>query len=84
MVLHDVKRRILPSYWLAKGLTNSPPELRGFAMLTVKWEECSHISARIHRLSFRENKPKTRTFSMIEKRAFWAGFGENWVYKFWH
>ncbi len=32
---------------------------------------------------FRENKPKTLIFSH-RKRAFWACFRENWVYKFGH
>ncbi len=40
-------------------------------------------SAWIYRPSFRENKPKTLGFSH-RKRAFWAGFRENWVYKFGH
>ena len=35
--------------------------------------------ARIYRPSFHENKPKTPVFSH-RKRAFWACFGENWVY----
>jgi hypothetical protein len=38
-------------------------------------------SARIYGPSFRENKPKTLVFSH-RKRAFWADFRENWVYKF--
>ncbi len=76
MVLHGVKRRILPSYWLAKGLTNSPPELRGFVMLTVQWEECSHISARICRASFRENKPKTLVFQWLENERFGLVFAK--------
>ncbi len=42
-----------------------------------------YIRARIHRPSVRENKPKTLVFSN-RKRAFWAGFRENWVYKFGH
>jgi hypothetical protein len=40
-------------------------------------------SARIYRPSFHENKPKTLAFSN-RKRAFWACFRENWVYKFGH
>ncbi len=32
---------------------------------------------------FRENKPKTLVISNW-KRAFWAGFRENWVYNFGH
>ncbi len=32
---------------------------------------------------FRENQPK-RSFSIKWKRAFWACFRENWVYKFGH
>ncbi len=43
----------------------------------------SEPSARIYRPSFRENKPKTLVFSH-RKRAFWACFRENWVYKFGH
>jgi hypothetical protein len=40
-------------------------------------------SARIYRPSFRENKLKTLAFSH-RKRAFWACFGENWVFKLGH
>jgi hypothetical protein len=39
--------------------------------------------ARNYRPCFRENQPK-RSFSMKWKRAFWACFRENWVYKFGH
>jgi hypothetical protein len=39
--------------------------------------------ARIFRPSFRENKPKTLIFSHA-KRAYFACFPENWVYKFGH
>ena len=39
--------------------------------------------ARIFRSSFRENKPKMLVFSH-RKRAYWACFHENWVYKFGH
>ncbi len=39
--------------------------------------------ARIYRASFHENKPKTLIFS-LRKRAFWACFCENWLYKFGH
>jgi hypothetical protein len=39
--------------------------------------------ARIYRPCFRENQPK-RSFSIKWKRAFWACFRENWVYKFGH
>ncbi len=38
-------------------------------------------SARNYRPCFRENQPK-RSFSIKLKRAFWARFHENWVYKF--
>ncbi len=38
-------------------------------------------SARIYRLSFHANKPKTLVFNHW-KRAFWACFREYWVYKF--
>ncbi len=37
--------------------------------------------ARIYRLDFRENKPKTLVFNYW-KRSFWACFRESWVYKF--
>jgi hypothetical protein len=37
--------------------------------------------ARNYRPCFRENQPK-RSFSIKWKRAFWACFRENWVYKF--
>ncbi len=40
-------------------------------------------SARNYRPSFRENKPKTLVL-YDWKRAFWACFRENWVYKFEH
>jgi hypothetical protein len=40
-------------------------------------------SARIYRPSFRENKPKPLVFFDC-KRAFWACFRENWIYKFGH
>ncbi len=40
-------------------------------------------SARNYRPCFRENQPK-RSFSIKWKRAFWACFRENWVYKFGH
>jgi hypothetical protein len=40
-------------------------------------------SARNYRPCFRENQPK-RSFSIKWKRAFWARFRENWVYKFGH
>jgi hypothetical protein len=39
--------------------------------------------ARNYRPCFRENQPK-RSFSIKWKRAFWACFRENWVYKFGH
>ncbi len=39
--------------------------------------------ARNYRPCFRENQPK-RSFSIKWKRAFWACFRENWVYKFRH
>ncbi len=42
-----------------------------------------HTSARNYRPCFRENQPK-RSFSIKWKRAFWARFRENWVYKFGH
>ncbi len=42
-----------------------------------------HNSARNYRPCFRENQPK-RSFSIKWKRAFWACFRENWVYKFGH
>jgi hypothetical protein len=38
---------------------------------------------RIYRPCFRENKPKTLVFNDL-KRAFWAFFPENCVYKFGH
>ncbi len=41
----------------------------------------SETSARNYRPCFRENQPK-RSFSIKWKRAFWACFRENWVYKF--
>jgi len=41
------------------------------------------FSARNYRPCFRENQPK-RSFSIKWKRAFWACFRENWVYKFGH
>ncbi len=41
------------------------------------------FSARNYRPSFRENKPKTLVL-YDWKRAFWACFRENWVYKFGH
>jgi hypothetical protein len=41
------------------------------------------IGALIYRPSFRENKPKTLVFGH-RKRAFWACFRKNWVYKFSH
>ncbi len=40
-------------------------------------------SARNYRPSFRENKPRTLVLHDW-KRAFWACFRENWVYKFGH
>ncbi len=40
-------------------------------------------NARNYRPSFRENKPKTLVL-YDWKRAFWACFRENWVYKFGH
>ncbi len=40
-------------------------------------------SARNYRPCFRENQP-IRSFSIKWKRAFWACFRENWVYKFGH
>jgi hypothetical protein len=40
-------------------------------------------SENIYRPSFCENKPKTLVFYNW-KRAFWACFRENWVYKFGH
>jgi hypothetical protein len=42
-----------------------------------------HSCARNYRPCFRENQPK-RSFSIKWKRAFWACFRENWVYKFGH
>ncbi len=42
-----------------------------------------HGSARIYRLSFRENEPKNGRFHTL-KPAFWACFCEHWVYKFGH
>jgi hypothetical protein len=51
---------------------------------SVLYIQCTvQYSARIYRPSFRENKPKTGVFSH-RKRAFSAGFRENWVYKFGH
>jgi hypothetical protein len=41
------------------------------------------VCARNYRPCFRENKPKV-SFSIKKKRAFWACFRENWVYKFGH
>ncbi len=41
------------------------------------------ICAWNYRPCFRENQPK-RSFSIKWKRAFWACFRENWVYKFGH
>ncbi len=45
------------------------------------WLQNLQFYARIYRPSFREKKPKTLVFSH-RKRAFWACFHENWVYKF--
>ncbi len=47
--------------------------------------QCQKIvtCARNYRPCFRENQPK-RSFSIKWKRAFWACFRENWVYKFGH
>ncbi len=44
---------------------------------------CGYLSAWNYRPCFRENQPK-RSFSIKWKRAFWACFRENWVYKFGH
>ncbi len=41
------------------------------------------VSARNYRPSFHENKPKTLVL-YDWKRAYWACFRENWVYKFGH
>ncbi len=43
----------------------------------------NHYCARNYRPCFRENRPK-RSFSIEWKRALWARFRENWVYKFGH
>jgi hypothetical protein len=43
----------------------------------------TQLCARIYRPSFRENKLNTLVFSHA-KRAYWACFPENWVYKFGH
>ncbi len=43
----------------------------------------TEASALIYRPSFRENKPKTLVL-YDWKRAYWACFRENWVYKFGH
>jgi hypothetical protein len=56
--------------------------------LTVDTEHHTHLytivyGARNYRPCFRENQPK-RSFSIKWKRAFWACFRENWVYKFGH
>ncbi len=45
--------------------------------------EINFACARNYRPCFRENQPK-RSFSIKWKRAFWACFRENWVYKFGH
>ncbi len=49
----------------------------------AKLEAATHPSARNYSPCFRENQPK-RSFSIKRKRAFWACFRENWVYKFGH
>ncbi len=50
---------------------------------TVSEDAGIEPSARNYRPCFRENQPK-RSFSIKWKRAFWARFRENWVYKFGH
>ncbi len=53
----------------------------------INWTKYIHKSkensARNYRPCFRENQP-IRSFSIKWKRAFWACFRENWVYKFGH
>ncbi len=55
-----------------------------FSLIMKGWDWFHrHYSARNYRPCFRENQPK-RSFSIKWKRAFWACFRENWVYKFGH
>ncbi len=51
-----------------------------FSPRDKRWSE---TCAWNYRPCFRENQPK-RSFSIKWKRAFWACFRENWVYKFGH
>ncbi len=55
--------------------------LRFFANVRLPGGE--NTSARNHRHSFQENKPKTLVL-YDWKRALWACFRENWVYKLGH
>ncbi len=50
-------------------------------MIRLFLADVTDTRARNNRPCFRENQPK-RSFSIKWKRAFWACFRENWVYKF--
>ncbi len=54
-----------------------------FQIFTLNFRWAAATGARNYRPCFRENQPK-RSFSIKWKRAFWACFRENWVYKFGH
>ncbi len=65
--------------WFGFSPTHSPL----LPPLTQEDFEKIDTCAQNYRPCFRENQPKS-SFSIKWKRAFWACFRENWVYKFGH
>ncbi len=68
---------------LQKSLLQQPQEMTQIFGDSYYTMVCIRYSARNYRPSFRENKPNTLVL-YDWKRAFWACFRENWVYKFVH
>ncbi len=74
--------------WFFLGASNKKKERQSQGAPPISrtpgWQICHQYGcARNYRPSFRENKPKTLVL-YDWKRAFWACFHENWVYKFGH
>ncbi len=71
------------SWWCPFGAGKEHLPTRQFIKMDRLIPVSTHPCARNYRPCFRENQPK-RSFSIKWKRAFWACFRENWVYKFGH
>ncbi len=84
MVIINPPSRIFIIHWHDnRAMANGAYVFCFLSSLHLLYPSPSHHGAQIYRPSFRENQPNTLVFSHW-KRAFWACFRENFVYKFGH